>query len=320
MGRNVGLLLADTRVLFATNLDRLMTLHGMRNAALARAVGVSRQMISHWRQGRSIPSDEYEKAITNALHCRKADLYTEINTETPPMVPIAEWAKRECIPIGRAKSLFDLGILSGSTGGAVGELHLVPIEAQAPTDSKHVVRAARRPSWVAAFAINLDHRMRLVEMSNAAMGVYTGVGQCAVTHWRSGRGYPLAERLPLIAERLVCKIEELLEQPTSDQETIWLLRYKRAAEVDTAFAVNIDWRMRLADISNAKMAAYTNVLTPTVLHWRRGRSALPIERLPLIVTRLGCTIEEILREPSNQQIKEWAFRYEQTNEDRAAAA
>ena len=310
MERNAGV--------FAANIDRLMTLHGMRNTALAKAVGVSRQMVSQWRQGISLPWPDRETAIAGALNCHVNELFAETEQETPPMLPIAQWARRENIPVGRAKSLFDLGILTGSTGGAIGEMHLVPVEARAPRNSKHAVRAARRPDWHATFAINFDCRMRLAAISSLAMGVYTGVGHCAVTHWRSGRGFPMTERLPLIAQHLNCTVEDLLREPDSEQITEWNRRYSRAAETDLAFAVNLDWRMRLAEMTNSSMSFLVDVAQNTVAHWRSGRG-FPLDRLAVVAEQLGCTTEDLLRHPTKQQIKEWTFRYQRVTEDRAAA-
>lgn len=315
---------------FAANLDRLMTIRGMRNAALAQAAEVSRQTISQWRQGLTVPTPDREVKIADALRCSRTELYSEIRVETPPMLPISQWAKRERIPIGRAKSLFDLGILTGSTGGGVGEMHLVPIGIHAPADSKHIVRAARRPNWIAAFAINLDWRMRFTQINNQTMALDTNVGEWAVTNWRSGRGYPLTERLPLIAQCLGCTIEELLAEPAIDQSIGWLLRYKRTRPEDivfvapdwrnrlAGFAINLDWRMRLADIDNAAMAIACNVPDETVAQWRSGRGEIfPLDQLMVIIDLLGCTIAELLRNPTNKQSKEWHFRY--TDEDRVAA-
>jgi transcriptional regulator with XRE-family HTH domain len=301
---------------FAANLDRLMTMQGMRNAALAQTVGVSRQIVSQWRQGLTMPSSqEREELIATALGCKPRDLYAEIIQETPPMLPISQWAKREGIPVGRAKSLFDLGILEGHIGGAVGEMYLVPYMAHAPANSKKIVREARRPQWIAAFSVNLDLLMRETGMSNSSMGLFTGVGTWAVVNWRSGRGYPLTDRLELIAQRLGCTLEALLREPTPEQIMLWNIRYKRTADIDVAFSVNLDALMRRDEVSNPALAADIRVAESTVAHWRNGRGGFPIEQLHLIATKFGLNIKQLLSAPSDQQIKEWAFRYQLTDQD-----
>jgi len=219
VGRNVSV--------FAANLDRLMTRQGIRNSALAKAVGVSREMVAVWRRGKSLPAPERGEALTEALQCTEAELFEDVGDESPPMLPIAQWAKREDIPVGRARSLFELGLLTGSIGSE-GGVQLVPVTLRAPADSKHLVRVARRPGWVAAFAVNLDGRMREMSMSNAEMAEATGVGQCAVTHWRSGRGYPLTHRLPVIAQKLGCEVDDLIAEPLQRRMQNWKFRFGHA--------------------------------------------------------------------------------------------
>jgi transcriptional regulator with XRE-family HTH domain len=107
-------------------------------------------------------------------------------------------------------------------------MHLVPVAVRAPPNSKHLVRVTRRPAWVAAFSVNLDNRMREMMMTNDDMAQATHVGQCAVTHWRSGRGYPLIERLPLIAKKLGCEVDDLLADPLQRWVIHWKLRFGHA--------------------------------------------------------------------------------------------
>lgn len=120
-----------------------------------------------------------------------------------------------------------MDILTGSQW--VGEnVQLVPASIRAPANSKHLVRVARRPKWVANFAINLDGLMREMQIQNLQMAEATGVGQCAVTHWRSGRGYPLIKRLGKIAETLGCSVEHLLAEPLHRRVLQWKYRFGHA--------------------------------------------------------------------------------------------
>jgi transcriptional regulator with XRE-family HTH domain len=227
--RNVGEIERNVGV-FARNLDRLMTRRGIRNSTLAQIVGVSREMVSVWRQGKSLPAPERGDVLARALNCTEAELFEDVADDLPPMLPIAQWAKRENIPVGRAKSLFERGILS-SDDCIIGDddgVHLVPVQLRAPPNSKHLVRVAQRPAWVMAFAVNLDGRMREMSMQNSEMAEATSVGQCAVTHWRSGRGYPLTKRLPLIADKLGCTVDDLLAEPIGRRVTNWKFRFGHA--------------------------------------------------------------------------------------------
>jgi hypothetical protein len=142
------------------------------------------------------------------------------------MLPIAQWALREEIPLSRAKTLFAMGLLNGAVGGVKGKIHLVPANIRAPRDSKRLITEARRPAWAAHFCVNLDTRMTELRMRNQAMATQTNVGQSAVTHWRSGRGYPKEERLPLIAASLGWSLERLLAKPDRHAEALWLLKHK----------------------------------------------------------------------------------------------
>lgn len=212
---------------FAINLDRLMTLRGMRNSTLAQEVDVSREMIRQWRQGRSLPKPEREDAIARALRCKPWELFAVVDDETPAMLPIGMWATREGIPAGRAKALFELGILTGGTIGENGEVYLVPVGLRAPTDSKHLVRVARRPPWIAMFAVNFDAYMREKGISNYEMADCTNVGPCAVTNWRSGRSNPVQHRLPIIASKLRVTVDDLLKSPSRVNILEWKFRYNR---------------------------------------------------------------------------------------------
>ena len=210
---------------FSINLDRLMTLQGLRNSDVAQKVGVSRQMVSLWRRGLSMPSVERERALAQALGCQVDDLWQPNSGEAPAMMPISHWATRENISIGRAKSLFKYGVLTGDVGGEMGSIHLVPIALHAPEDSKEMIKNARKADSLCFFSVNLDERMRVLGMSNRVMAQATDVNQSAVTHWRSGRGYPFEHRIPLIAKRLNCSIEDLMTPPSEREIAEWRFRY-----------------------------------------------------------------------------------------------
>jgi transcriptional regulator with XRE-family HTH domain len=218
--RNVGV--------FAANLDRLMTRMGFSNATLAKALGVSREIVSVWRQGKSLPAAYRGELLAQLLNCTEMQLFQDVGDEFPPMLPIAQWAKREGISIGHAKKLFGFGLLTGSISSDRGELHLVPADTRAPADSKHLVRIAQRPAWVAAFAINLDCRMRELTMTNAAVARATNVTHHAVVNWRSGRSYPLIHRLPSIAEKLRCEVDDLIAEPQAWRVQTWKFRFGHA--------------------------------------------------------------------------------------------
>jgi transcriptional regulator with XRE-family HTH domain len=216
---------------FAANLDRLMMKRGKRNAALARDVGVSREMISVWRRGKSLPSDYNSKMLAQALGVAENDLYIEANEKTQPMLPIAQWAKREGIPLNRAKNLFELGVLSG-----MDDIQMIPASIRAPSDSKHIARMARRPPWITAFSVNLDYLMRVMSMTNHEMAAATGVTYNAVSHWRSGRGYPREDRLPDIAGKLKCSVDTLLSDPPSQRENEWRYRFNHLQDMSESQA------------------------------------------------------------------------------------
>jgi transcriptional regulator with XRE-family HTH domain len=208
---------------FARNLDRLMMRQGFYNSMFAKIVGVSRQMVSDWRQGKSLPGLERDGVIAAALDCTEIELFENVDDNSPPMLPIAQWAKRENITTGQAKRLFVRGILSSDECiiGGDDDVRLVPVQLRAPLDTKHLVRVSQRPSWATAFSVNLDGRMREMSMFNSVMAKATNVTQSAVINWRSGRAYPLFGRLPLIANKLGWTVAELLAPPIEQRMTNW---------------------------------------------------------------------------------------------------
>ena len=220
---------------FAKNLTQLMNSRGLRNADLARKVPCSRQMVANWRNGKSLPRDT-EADLIAALECQLSDLYQNRRTPAPAMLPLAQWAEREGIPISRAQSLFELGFLKGATGaaGVGGKFKFAPADVHAPPESKKLVRTARRPTWVLAFQVNLDRLMRASGMTNAEMGLASGVIAVGVVNWRSGRSFPKPERLEDIARPLGCTVDELTAPPSQKQIAEWRLRYARKSGLHEA--------------------------------------------------------------------------------------
>jgi transcriptional regulator with XRE-family HTH domain len=225
--RERGLVLTMKRdaIVFAFNLDRLMALCSKRNATLARELSIpgrtiSRTMVGNWRRGTSVPEEKWYVPIAAALQCGLADLFTPISAKTAPdmMMPLTQWARREGIPVGRAKNLFDRGILDG---GLSGDIYLVPFSAHAPRDSKRLLRSTQRPAWVTWFAINLWSRMEAMAITSAMVAEYFNIRQDSVQYWRKGRSYPKLDRLPEIAEFLNCQVEDLIRRPSAEAIAKW---------------------------------------------------------------------------------------------------
>lgn len=64
-----------------TNLKRLREKAGMRQAALARKIGVSRQMVNSWESGKRNLSLELAVPVSKALGCSLDELVDQTEKE-----------------------------------------------------------------------------------------------------------------------------------------------------------------------------------------------------------------------------------------------
>lgn len=210
---------------FAANLNRLMENEGFRGAALASALGVTRQSVSLWRLGQGLPTPVSLFDLLAVLQCTRDELFRS-DCPAATMMPLVEWAKRERISPGRAKNLFSRGILTGDKNRqCVNRIHVVPCALRAPADSGRLVREQRRLRWVAAFRVNIDDRMRELDIPNIEMAEAMKVSESAISRWRSGRGYPVQDRLETIASLLDWTVEQLLSPPDPCRTTRWRFHY-----------------------------------------------------------------------------------------------
>ena len=192
---------------FAANLSWMMQQRGLSSFRLAKHLGISRQAVHSWLQGKTRPSDANFLGLCVALRCEGQELL-EQRPATPAMLPISEWARREGVPVGRARDLFALRLLQGEhhTGFTI----LVPAAIQAPPDSKNrVLMAKRRPRWVDTFHENFPRLLAESAATHSQLAIKTKVNSSAVLHWVQRRNYPEAKRLPLIAKALGVSLQEL---------------------------------------------------------------------------------------------------------------
>ena len=192
---------------FAANLAWMMQQRGLSSFRLGKHLGISRQAVHCWLQGQNRPADANFLALCVALRCEPDDLLSK-RPATPIMLSIREWARREGIPVGRARDLFALRLLKGErhTGFTI----LVPASIEAPPDSKNLVlMAKRRPRWVETFHENFPRLLAESAATHSHIAIKTKVHSSAVLHWAQGRNYPHRERLPLIAKALGVSLQEL---------------------------------------------------------------------------------------------------------------
>lgn len=190
------------------NLTRLMTERGLSDSRLGALIGISRQAVYCWRQGTNSPSDENLGALCVALQCERRDFLRPVPPPSEPMMLIGEWARRENIPLARARDLFALRLLTGEV--RTDYTIRVPVALRAPRDSKSLVTMTKkRPRWVPLFQENFPRMMKESGLSESRMGRLIGVNPAAVRHWVHGRNYPTRERLPLIAKALRTTVFDL---------------------------------------------------------------------------------------------------------------
>lgn len=192
---------------FAANLAWMMQQRGLSSLRLSGYLGISRQAVHSWLQDDTRPTDEHFQGLCIALHCEPGELLAR-RRAAPAMLTISEWARREGIPVGRARDLFALRLLQGeqNTGFTI----LVPKRLRAPRDSKRLVlMAKRRPRWVETFHSNFPRLLAEASVTHSHVASKTQVKSAAVLHWAQQRNYPERHRLPLIAKVLGVSLQEL---------------------------------------------------------------------------------------------------------------
>jgi transcriptional regulator with XRE-family HTH domain len=198
---------------FAENLFHQLKQQGISVIQLAEWLNIRRQAIYQWREG-TWPTDENFEALCVCLQCQPDDLLTKQVRDNIEMLSLSAWAKREEIPMARARDLFDLRILNGETRTRTSIL--VPAHLKAPEDGKQLVLMAKVPRWVPMFQENFPRLLKNAKSKYkpqpimVVVGEAAGVKPSAVIHWAKQRNYPKEERLTKIAKVLGVTMRELV--------------------------------------------------------------------------------------------------------------
>ena len=205
------------RDVFRRNLDRLMTMAGMRNATLAREMGVSRHVVGLWRSGVVLPKLSHFRQLLFIFDC---DVDAFIGDHpTRPMLSLKLWAAREQISLARARTLFELGCLPGAW--EVGEQVFVPPTLPLPANSHQLMaKTKRQPAWGRALIARLNMAIDKPNITRGLIAHEVGVTWSAVDKWCSGASYPTADKLTKIAAVLGVTEDVLLTPPSMAGGTI----------------------------------------------------------------------------------------------------
>lgn len=184
------------------NLREVMLRHGLDDGALRRI--------------RLCPPDSLMcysdiKAITRYIKHRHDVQYVAM--DIVGAMPIRQWAKREDIPLARARALFANKILLGGIDTQYGLV--IPMSIEAPEDSKRLVTQSKsRPQWgvrsLPTFRVLFNDIMNVKGISNAEMADHLGVNVLTVTHWRTGERVPEEANMQRIADYCECFVSDLL--------------------------------------------------------------------------------------------------------------
>jgi transcriptional regulator with XRE-family HTH domain len=210
-----------TTPLHITNLNRLMTKHGFDVDSLARHLKVAVAMVCEWMNGNP-PSTDDAVAICDYIKHRHGVQYTTNDIfGLPDLLPLRAWARREAIPVTRAKALFELQLLAGAVESSFGLL--IPSEIIAPDDSKRLVSLCRRrPEWGILGLDGFHHRLNGIlnerGISNTTLADGVDVNLTTVSHWRTGERTPDEANMQKIAKVCGCKIEDLIFDTDTEAE------------------------------------------------------------------------------------------------------
>ena len=152
-------------------------------------------------------------ALTTIFDCNPEEILEA--AETYETMSLNAWAKRENIPVTRAKDLFVLEVLDGAfwTDFCL----LVPKNIFAPKNSKQLVTMAKkRPkygnyNWD-RFHINFSKIMDEKGISNISLATQLEVVATTVSHWRTGIRKPSESKLEMIAQICNCDINDLIDK------------------------------------------------------------------------------------------------------------
>ena len=64
--------------------------------------------------------------------------------------------------------------------------------------------------------------------------------------------------------------------------------------------MNIKKLREAAGISQMRLSEMINVPQSTIASWETGRALPRADKLPLIAKALGCTVDDLLKEPSSE--------------------
>jgi transcriptional regulator with XRE-family HTH domain len=202
---------------FAANLRNLMKKHGFDAYPLADYLGMDVNDVIEWLRARATPPGMAEVvAICDYIKMRHAVVYEPVDLlGNSVTIPLRSWARRENIPLNRAQSLFEMGLVLGAVETPFGLL--IPITLHAPTDSKRLVATTkRRPRW-GVFGLNnfymaMNSRMTDRQLRNQIIADATEVSATTVQHWRTGIRLPNEENMRIIATVLGCEVEEMISE------------------------------------------------------------------------------------------------------------
>jgi hypothetical protein len=138
------------------------------------------------------------------------------NDRATASVSLATWADREGISIRRAEQLLALKVITGERHPQFGMM--VACDTKAPKNSRRLNKrlgllALRRPAWVPNFHANFPRLRANTDTTLTKIAAELNVGSNAVSHWHTGRNYPIAERLPQLARILGVTVKDLIGKP-----------------------------------------------------------------------------------------------------------
>lgn len=253
---------------FAANLRSLMKERGLNDSKVGFALGISRQAVHQWRSGNGHPSEQNLENLCVVLDCKMADLLKE-SPRNDTLMEIEAWARREKIPVTRARDLFALNIIPGATHTPF--TTLVPRHASAP------MMEAGNLEYVWE-----DARYSVRSECLGDLGVIWQEG----TDWLAQFGR--VKFGPFTDQREA--VNALLRHKSS--KTLVLYAKRRPRWVQT-FQQNFPTMMRKSNGDPASLGAQVGVHASSVQAWLDGRNYPRGDRLPDIAKALGVPLHEL---------------------------
>lgn len=257
--------------LFAANLNRIMTVQGIRNARLSESVAASREAVGNWRRGVNLPSDIYIGRLCKVLRCTPQDL---------------------------TRPLFAANISGLMAAGGISVIDLAKLVRTKPVVVRRWLQGKERPSD--------DHLAALTKVLECSKRDIIGIPNVMpITRWATREGIPVSRArrmfdLDMLDGAVQTKFEIMVPKattaPSNSKRMVSLANHRPKWGITglDKFSRRLTRAMRRSGVTNIALAEATKVNPTTVSHWKKGQRTPEEDKLPFIARCCNVEVADLL--------------------------